>query len=75
VIHGVHSHIYLFSILEGVKIDWPIINAFETHVVGLCPTEVPLLDPKSQIKRAGRHYVTPFQFIYMGFELWANYMG
>jgi hypothetical protein len=66
------AYLFIF-IFERSHIDWPIINALETHWA--LPNRSTSLDPKSQIKKTVLHYGAPFQFIYMGLELWANYMG
>jgi hypothetical protein len=69
----VHStYLFIFSFGRS-HIDWPIINAFEKYWA--LPNRSTSLDPKFKIKATAPQFATPFQFIYMGFELWANYMG
>jgi hypothetical protein len=70
VLNWVHNFFFFF---KGANIDWPISNSFGT--LGMAPIEAPLWTPSCKIYTVVLPYVLPFQFIYMGVELWANHMG
>jgi hypothetical protein len=76
MIHGVHSHIYLFSTLQGAILIGPSSMLLKhILILGSLPNRGTSLDPNSQTKKIAPHLAKPFQYMYMGFELWANYMG
>jgi hypothetical protein len=65
--------IFIFLVfLAGTKLVGPSPSHLESWALLNRSTS---LDPSSKIEANVQNYCSPFEFLYMGVELWANHMG
>jgi hypothetical protein len=63
---------FLGVFLAGTKLVGPSPSLLESWALLNRSTS---LDPSSKIEANVQNYCSPFEFLYMGVELWANHMG
>jgi hypothetical protein len=64
--------LFFLVFLAGTKLVGPSPSLLESWALLNRSTS---LDPSTKIEANVQNYCSPFEFLYMGVELWANHMG